>query len=306
MKYISGGAFCVALAAAAFAHKPEGVIHLAWQWPAGEEPVLDGEFWEWDAVPDEFRIPFSTCRDPEGNPPPDLGDLNSNIIVSWSESENKLYVMEERYDDYYDRDGIGVDDTIQMHHDGDHGGEPFWFSSDEYPNEEERILNMGRWAQTYDHHYPDLTGSPWSWFWVSQSTWHNRPEYMDWDFEFLGNLQGEATLYTEFNRVMWDEFIWNDPDASIQTDLEECNIIGLGWMYSDHDRSGTDDEKPLVETWFLSGASDAWRTSASASDFLLAPVDGRLYGGKKTHCAKEFGTAVEERSWGRIKEAFVQ
>ena len=295
------------LVAAASAHAPEGVVHQAFQWPAGTEPTLDGDLSEWAIVPDDYRIPFSICLDGEGNPPTDFSDLNSEVIVGWSESENKLYVMDQRFDDFYDRDGVGGgaggDDTIEMHHDGDHGGEPFWVSGDDFPDADERALNMGRYAQTYHTRFPDLPGSTgeggetWAWFWVSQSTWHDQPEYMDWGFQIDGQLNsGEATVFIEFNRVMWDEFVWNDPDASVQTDLQEESIIGLGWMFGDQDGSGTNEEKPPVETWFMSGAADAWKTSASASDFLLAPVDPRV----------DFETAVEEESWGRIKEAFVE
>ena len=266
---------------------------------------MDGDLSEWEIVPDDYRIPFSICLDGEGNPPTDFSDLNSEVIIGWSDSENKLYVMDQRFDDFYDRDGVGGgaggDDTIEMHHDGDHGGEPFWVSGDDFPDADERALNMGRYAQTYHTRFPDLPGSTgeggetWAWFWVSQSTWHDAPEYMDWGFQIDGQLnQGEATLYIEFNRLMWDEFVWNDPGASVVHDLTEGNIIGLGWMFGDQDGSGTD--KPPVELWYISGAADAWKTSASATDFLLAPVDPRV----------DFETAVEEESWGRIKEAFVQ
>ena len=328
MKFILAAVLGVALAATASAHEPPGIFSLAWPWPTGYEPTLDGDLSEWDIVPDEFRIPFSSedfhYSDPEGNRPTDFNDLNSEIIVSWSECENKLYVMEKRYDDFYDRNGIGTayggDDFLEMHLDGDHGGEPFWFSDEDYPDPDERALNMGRRAQTYRTRFPDLPGSTgpggetWAWFWVSQSTWHDQPEYMDWGFQIDGQPnQGEATLYIEFSTVMWDEFIWNDPDASIQTDLEDDKIIGLGWLYGDYDGSG-DRELP-VETWSLSGAWDAWKTSASASDFLLLPGEsgctdgvwcGPKYVGKWPDCGEDFETAVEKRSWGRIKEAFVQ
>ena len=65
------------LASAAFAHAPEGVVHQAFQWPAGTEPTLDGDLSEWEIVPDDYRIPFSICLDGEGNPPTDFSDLNS-------------------------------------------------------------------------------------------------------------------------------------------------------------------------------------------------------------------------------------
>ena len=303
MKSILTAAFCVALAGAASGHKPDNYLLPAWEFPPGHEPILDGDVSEWWFFAPEDRVPLSLSLDSEGNPPTDFDDLNSEISVGWSECENKLYIMEKRYDDFYDRDGIGRDDILELHLDGDHGGEQFWFTEEDYPDADERALNMGRYAQTIATRFPNLPGSTgpggetWAWFWVSQSTWHDQPEYMDWAFSFEGQMQGEATLYIEFSIVLWDEFIWNDPDASVQTDLERYNIIGLGWTFEDHDG----DEEP-VEYWFLSGDSEARKTSASASDFLLLPFESDN-GPQK--CTEGSETAIESQSWGRIKEAFI-
>lgn len=304
MKRILTAAFCVGLAGASFSHGRPGYLWFAWEWPPGYEPVLDGDLSEWEIVDDMYRISFSHSLDPDGNSPTDFNDLNSEIIVSWSECENKLYVAETRRDDFYDRDGNGRDDILELHLDGDHGGEQFWFSEEDYPDPDERALNMGRYAQTIATRFPNLPGSTgpggetWAWFWVSQSTWHDQPEYMDWAFSFEGQMQGEATLYIEFSTVLWDEFIWNDPDGSVQTDLESDNIIGLGWTYEDRDRSGDEES---VEYWFLSDDTNARKTSASAPDFLLIPHDP--HGGSQN--CPEAETAVESQSWGRIKEAFI-
>ena len=78
---------------------------------------------------------------------------------------------------------------------------------------------------------------------------------------------------TESSWTLWDDFIWNDPDASVQTDLEEGHIIGLGWMYLDMSDEGG-------WPWFHcseSEAYDQWGNSASISDFLLEPVDDDVW-----------------------------
>ena len=126
--------------------------------------------------------------------------------------------------------------------DGDHGGELIFFGGREsgYTDEEQRLYN-GRWAQFYAQFLPGSTRGPedtWAWFWVSESTWYDQPEYMDMAYEFEVQPTGEDWLWTESSWTLWDDFIWNDPDASVQTDLEEGNIIGLGWMYRDVNDGG--------------------------------------------------------------------
>ncbi len=261
----------LALASVSFAHQPEGVVYPVFQWPEGQEPVIDGDLWEWDMIPDEYRISSSICRSFNGDSPEAYG-LESEIIVSWSESQNKIYILEVRQDDDFilgDPDTYG--DAIDIQLDGDHGGELIYFSQDEYPDDEERSLNKGRRAQSYVQFLPGSTRGPedtWAWFWVSESTWYDQPEYMDMAYVFEGQLRGEGLLVTESSWTLWDDFIWNDPDASVQTDLEEGHIIGLGWIYHDFNDEGD------RSVFYCSGpeAEDQYRTSASISDFLLEPA----------------------------------
>ena len=119
-------ALCMGVVATATAHVPEGAVRTAFQWPAGLEPTLDGDLSEWAIVPEEYSISFAEHTAFNGEKPADFGDLNFRIIVGWSESNNSLYFMMERFDDFYDRDAMGGvaggDDSWEMHVDGDHGG----------------------------------------------------------------------------------------------------------------------------------------------------------------------------------------
>ena len=268
----------LALASASFAHQPEGVVYPVFQWPEYGEPVIDGDLWEWDYVPEYYRISSSICPDYYGDYSSGAYGLESEIIISWSESQNRIYILEVRLDDDFilaDPDAFG--DAIDIQLDGDHGGEPIYFSQDEYPDDEERSLNKGRRAQSYVQFLPGSTRGPedtWAWFWVSESTWYDQPEYMDMAYVFEGQLRGEGLLVTESSWTLWDDFIWNDPDASVQTDLEEGHIIGLGWIY--HDVNDEGDRS----VFYCSGpeAEDQYRTSASISDFLLEPLDEYVWG----------------------------
>lgn len=304
-------ALCAGYVSVASAHVPEGQVYTAFQWPDTHIPVLDGNLSEWDIVPADYEITLEDHVDANGETDFNFASLNMRMIVSYNANDDKIYFMSERFDDYYDRNGAeggaGGDDSWEMHHDGDHAGDDMWVSGDDFPDPDERALNMGRFAQTYHTRFPELPGSTgeggstWAWFWVSQSTWHDSPQYMDYGFTIDGEINnGEATTFVEFNRVSWDDFLWNDEANSVIHDMVPEEIIGFGWQIVDH---GTEDLDSGGEnsprSWYISGAADAWRTAASATDFLLAPLDPRVD-------FSSIPTAVEDASWGRIKEGFVR
>ena len=82
------------------AHLPEGVTYLAFQWPAGEEPAIDGDLSEWDIVPPKYVLNteegeysrdwgFYETVNPE-SPPPFNGF--GVFWVGWSDDRNALYL----------------------------------------------------------------------------------------------------------------------------------------------------------------------------------------------------------------------
>ena len=293
------------VAAPTLAHVPDGALFTAFQWPEGITPNLDGDLSEWDIVPDDYLIGMDTQHlDAEGNADYDFADLNLRIIIGYSASTDMLYFMMERFDDHYDRDGAGGgaggDDSWEIHVDGDHTGDLMRVSAEVIEDEDERQLAQGRGAQAYHTRFPplgDTGGDSWTWFWMSAATWHTDPQYGDWGFSLDGSLNsGEATAFIEFSKVAWDDFIFTSPGESTLHDFVEGEIIGLNWQVVDHDGNGADAR--VDKNWYFSGANDSWRTAASATDFLLAPVDPRVD-------FSTLPTAVEAGSWGRIKAGFV-
>ena len=299
------GAVCALVAVPVTAHVPDGVINTAFQWPAGVNPTLDGDLSEGDLVPTDYHLGMAPHLDQEGNADYDFADLNMKIIVGYSADTDLLYFMMERFDDHYDRDGqgggAGGDDSWEIHVDADHTGDLMRVSADVIEDETERNLAQGRGAQAYHTRFPplgDTGGDSWTWFWMSQATWHTDPQFGDFGFQLDGSLNsGEATAYIEFSKAAWDDFIFTGAAASTLHDFVPEEIIGLGWQVVDHDGNGPDAS--VDKNWYFSGATDAWRTAASASDFLLAPVDPRVD-------FTTIPTAVESQTWGRIKAGFVQ
>ena len=297
---------CVGLIGTASAHIPEGVVRTAFQWPEGQNPTLDGNLSEWDLVPEDYSIGMDDGHlDAEGNADYDFADLNLRVIIGYSQSTEMIYFMMERFDDHYDRDGqgggAGGDDSWEVHIDGDHTGDTMRVRPDDIEDEDERQLAQGRGAQAYHTRFPplgDTGGDSWTWFWMSAATWHTDSQFGDWGFSLDGDLNsGEATAFIEFSKVAWDDFLFTSAGESTIHDMVENEIIGLNWQVVDHDGNGPD--ATVDKNWYLSGATDSWRTAASATDFLLAPIDPRV----------DFSmipSAVEAESWGRIKAVFVQ
>jgi hypothetical protein len=293
---------CLGLASSALAHKPEGVVRTVFQWPAGLEPALDGDLSEWDIVPEDY---FLTTKDHvetnlgKGNNF-DESNLALRVAVGWSKGTNRLYFMMRRFDNLYDRNGVGGaaggDDSWEIEVDADHGGESIWVGEDEVPDPTERELAQGRWAQTSHNRFPPLEPFGWKWFWVSKSTWHDKQPWADYGFRLDGQANsGEATAYVEIMSAAWDDFNFNGPDLSVLHEFKDNEIMGLAWGVIDHD-SNAEDDSGHNGWWGITGDGDQWRTAAAASDFLLAPMDPRV----------QFPTAVEGNSWGRIKAVFVE
>ena len=299
----------VGLAVSAQAHVPEGQVLLAFQFPAGAEPTLDGDLSEWAVVPSDYWIGPELYTAPDGSQWTDLSDLNSKVIVGYSASTDRLYIHHEYFDDFRKRDfanlppveGLfgeepNLPDTFEIQVDGDHGGEDSWYDPASEPE------NGSRWAQNIHFRIPDLDptspnvneeATAWAWYWQSQATW-------------TGNLPWAASGYSsdvvelnapdvngqaEWMFTAWDNLQWDDPDASVVHDMVEGQIIGMNWQISDYD--AIDDNSR--EDWLLNGQATIWQTSSVATDFLLAPVED-----------VDFITAVEAESWGRVKAAFTE
>ena len=301
MKNISLALCLIAgLAVSARAHVPEGQVLLAFQFPAGAEPTLDGDLSDWAMVPQDYWIGPEYYTSTAGEQWTDLSSLNSKVIVGYSAGTDRLYMHHELFDDYRKRDVSGIEssppplpDTFEMNVDGDHGGEASW-----HDDENER----SRHSQNIHFRIPDMDPSQpnvnaeataWAWYWQTKATWTGELPWADngYSSDAVEFNAADVTGRAEWYITLWDNLQWDDPDASVVHDMVEGAIIGLNWMIGDYDNLETNDAIQYV----LNGEGTYWQTSAVATDFLLAPVED-----------VDFGTAVEAESWGRIKAAFTE
>ncbi len=296
----------VGVCSSSFAHIPEGRVFGVFQWPSNNLPVLDGDISEWDAVPDELWIdlddPDMVAGEGDVGREKDRSDIYFRFAMGWNDETDRLYYVYDRYDDVWDRDGGGIgccgqDDSIEIGVDADHAGG--WFHSGgagisgDLTDEENALYNGGS-SQTSHYRWPTLAPFGWSWFWMSNSTWHgNEPHQCCEDsFNLDGAHGGEANFQAEWYTVAWDDFNYNGPELSVPHDFVELDVIGAGLQIVDNDNGPEDaeDTTPWTVKWSLGGASDVFGNAGSFADFVLMPLDEAA-----------LATAVENDSWGHIK-----
>ena len=285
------------MAGQSLAHVPEGEIFGAWAWPTSHLPVLDGDISEWDVLPAELWVDIFQTSVAEGDVGReiDTSNLNWRFALGWNDELDRIYMVFDRFDNIWDRDGggfgcCGQDDSIEVAIDADHSGGTFWATEG---TEEELALNRGRQAQTAHYRWPALPPDGWKWFWMTSADWHDAEPYAccDNSFTLNGSHGTEATFQAEWYSVAWDDFNWTDPGLSSQHDFVENEIVGIGLQVVDND-NGTEDD-PNTAKWVLGGQSDIFGNASSFSDFILLPPD-----------FDRLPTAVEEDSWGHIKASF--
>jgi len=294
------------------AHVPIPGIDSAtlFQWPAGQEPTLDGDLSEWDIVPEDYYGPFDSHfeyylglgqENAESN-------LSFRVVAGWSAGTNRLYFMMERFDNYWDRNGVGAvaagDDSWEIMIDADHGGEQHFALADDFEDADELQRNQGRFAQNAHCVWPEMPDANravgWKWFFNSNSTWHDEAPWGDYGFQLDGQANsGEVTARIEMMSAAWDDFHWIGPDDSQIHTFTEGNTIGLGWVVHDMDSAEEDNGGASDGGWGINPNIQMWFDCGNCSDFLLAPIDPRVD-------FSNVPTAVEDDSWGRIKAVYIQ
>jgi len=257
----------------------------------------------WLSAFSEFNgEPLNTVVAGEVGAEVDAADLNFRWTQGWNDELDRLYFVQDRFDDLWDRDaggvgGAGGDDSFEINIDANHGGDVSWFGADDFDTEEEVARNRGRLNQMSHYRWPPMEPIGWNWLWASSATWHDTEPYSCCGDSF--NLNGahgtEATLQAEWWTVAWDDFDHESPDNSIQHDFVENEIIGLSISLIDND-IGTDKETDRAfAAWRLGGQRCGNGDGKCATDFILLPVQNEL-----------LPTAVEDDSWGHIKASYMR
>ena len=283
----------VGLAKPALGHYPEGVAYRAFQFPDHLIPVIDGDLRDWEIVGDSYAIltgQFHDLISPEVEAS-DSDDFAARLMVGWNKAENRLYIAAQVRDDIHQIDRpagsaevIFRDDAMELFIDADHSGGQF-ANFTELSDEEYRRRNG-----TEANHFVLAGPPPDEDFFVNYSAaaWYALPDgpYTRAAVEFAGVLGGDGVTNYEVMLVPFDRVDINAVFQSEEHLLREGEILGFNVEFNDLDvHSELFDAK-----WSLSGQHNSYRFSDRFTDLIMMPLEGTLQ-----------GTAVEPRSWGRLK-----
>jgi len=290
------GIIVVALAAMAGAHKPEGELFFVVQFPDNLAPTMDGDVSEWAVVPE---LPYTIANDrlyspnkgiqDVGRGEMDPSDYNARYIVGWNNNLNKLYFMEEIFDDVHTTDRedairVWTDDDWEIYFNPDHSGPEDLNVDGEPINSFAFSLAVPPIEGLYHYVEPlaDLA-------WYADGT-----DMIQYGWSFTGAQFGEGTYFYEVALTPLLSMPRDNPTLAASTvmDMEEGDILHITMINAD-----IDAPKPASYNGF-------WSTSPGpgnepSQDFVLAEVDDSIdFSG--------VSTAVEDISWGLIKSGFAE
>ncbi len=269
---------------AAALDRPEAVLQV-FQFPADAIPRIDGDPGDWAAVPDSYTVRSAMFgADDASGRHPDPKSLNATIKVGWVKGMNRLYVLYEAYDDYWDFTTPGLDqDILELIVDGDRSGGPLIarFHPDTAPPNVPRVnasdgrtlsdadgwfAFQNRHAQNY-HIFTPARDKDWTMAWGPQAAWIKRLPWSNMAYRYAFKPGERGKLTAEFWITPFDLADAEGPGRSVETRLIENAIIGLGFAIIDRDGGGTS------RFWNLSYPQHTMYGQASAlRAFRLMPL----------------------------------
>ncbi len=296
----------LAVSTAVFAHIPEDEVRNTVQFPAGAEPTIDGDCSDWDAIPgDQYWItnadlyPFNDWQ-PEGTQKGDAdpSSFDATIRVGWSASTGQLYYCNSIYDDIHNTDR--PDPTGWDWYQDD--ASEYFFTIRHLSEQEVRDL-AGENINAYWGFNYALPKLPDREFWmvigicVGCDWLDSGSEFWTLEHTFEGEEFGESTYHYEHRVAPIDHWVGGldaedkSPDMITLASLTEGQTIHITFFNTDDDGNLPDGAHGGPAWSTRPGGEGTW---LGQGDFFLEPVNPSI----------NFPTAVESKSWGRIKAQF--
>lgn len=306
------GIAVVGFALAAGAHEPPGEVTLAVHFPPGSEPKADGDPSEWDAIPrppyaitsDELFSHFGLeQRERDGQTlsrgEVNLSSLDTEYVLGWSDAKDRVYYVMKVFDDAHvtrrqELRRFYWDDAIET-----------FFLFNHISGDEVRALNDGGFNSSIELTFavPPIEDS-WQFpFCRACTDWlYSGGEFFTFGWSYTGDEHGESTYYYELDLAAKLGYPAGLGDALTAADvvpveLNEGDIVHFTISLGDVDAGDgikTDATGDLRAGGYWSTTSGDNASWLGQSDLLLSPLDDTI----------DFPTAVESKSWGRIKAQF--
>jgi hypothetical protein len=227
-----------------------GELFRVFQFPRDQMPRIDGQTGDWQMVPESYTYGTDLLKDTEDGQGTNIDpqDLDVRVTVGWVKGLNRLYILYEAYDDYWDFGRFNpkgyLNDIFEVVVDGDLSGGPFIFNPI-YPPEELRwdgknpaylenhFTFSGVHAQNY-HIYTPPVNNAWTLIWGAQH-WIAEFPHSNYAYHYDFKPGESGKLVLECWITPYDHAPWEGPERAVESKLTENKIIGLSWSILDFD-----------------------------------------------------------------------
>ena len=214
------------------------------QFPPNMIPRIDGNPEDWDIVPEDYFYGTDLLLDVEPEDPDDSStarntpvnpdNIDVKVCVGWVKGINKLYVLYEAYDNYWDFGLPGThNDMFEFVVDADLSGGDFIFVNYDEETYTHSPAQKGSHAQNYHICTPAVDKSR-AIVWNCPS-WLNKLPYMNCVYSFDFEHGESGNLVMEFWITPFDYISFDGPGYSTVSELKENTVIGISWLIADWD-----------------------------------------------------------------------
>ncbi len=268
---------CLGLSQAQAFARPEKEYKV-FQFPRTAIPRIDGEFSDWDMVPDSYAVGLSELYDTHGGRGTKLDpkEFDLTVKVGWVDGENRLYFYLEAYDDCWDFTDAGLrQDIFELVVDADLSGGPFIKEDNgnlnKLPVSDLHFKGHGAHAQNYHIFTPVRQGKDWAMVWGATPWIKDFPfANVAYDYDFAPGQSG--VLKMEFYITPFDYASPEGIASSVVSRLREGELVGMSWCMIDFDV-----DKPKADpVMCLSHDFRMIRDASFLNAFRLMPLEESL------------------------------
>lgn len=210
------------------------------QFPQDQIPRIDGDFSDWDMVPESYTITTDSMWDDSGkHKGVDKSTLDIKVKVGWVKGLSRLYFYYEAYDDFWDFNQLELrNDTFEIVVDGDLSGEAhvdeFRVNMKEMSRNQAFMDMQNRHAQNYHIFTPPTPGKDWTMAWGPQN-WLKEFPWSNQAYSYNFKHGESGTLKFEFYVTVYDYANPAGPEQSVLSKFYDNKKIGLCWAVIDYD-----------------------------------------------------------------------
>ncbi|MDO4214134.1 MAG: PKD domain-containing protein [Bacteroidales bacterium] len=256
--------------------QPYGNDFKVFQFPRNVIPRIDGDFSDWEIVPDSYAVGIDQMWDDSGKHSDiDRKTLDIKVKVGWVEGFSRLYFYYEAYDNYWDFDQLALrNDTFEIVVDGDLSGGPHIAEqrvADKSHSEIDAFFELQNvHAQNYHFMTPPTPGKDWTMVW-GQQQWLKELPWANYAYDYKFEHGQDGVLRFEFYVTVFDYCSPDGPLSSRQSEFYPGKNIGLCWAVIDYDGGPGNSG-----FWNLSKWHKMYGNASMERVFTLMPLEKRF------------------------------